>query len=45
MADLAGGATGMLFDYAAASSYFPINSNTINLLAGDTLTHRGIIFT
>jgi Inverse autotransporter, beta-domain len=44
MADLAGGATGMLFDYAAASSYFTINSNTINLLADDTLTHRGIIF-
>ena len=45
MADLAGGATGMLFDYVAANSYFTINSNTINLLAGDTLTHRGIIFT
>ena len=44
MADLAGGATGMLFDYAASSSYFTINANTINLLAGDTLTHRGIIF-
>ncbi len=44
MADLAGGATGMLFDYSAANSYFTINSNTINLLAGDTLTHRGIIF-
>ncbi len=44
MTDFAGGATGMLFDYAASSSYFTINANTINLLAGDTLTHRGIIF-
>lgn len=43
--DQAGGATGMLFDSVAANTTTTITGNTITLLAGDSLTHRGIIFT
>ncbi len=42
--DQAGGATGMLFDYVAANSVATITTNGVTLLAGDTTTHRGIIF-
>ncbi|WP_010586935.1 inverse autotransporter beta domain-containing protein [Schlesneria paludicola] len=43
--DQAGGATGMLFDSVAANTTTTITGNTITLLAGDSLMHRGIIFT
>lgn len=43
--DSAGGATGMLFDSVAANTRMQIDGNTINLLASDLATHRGIIFT
>jgi len=43
--DQAGGATGMLFDYVASNTIATLTTNGITLKAGDTLTHRGIIFT
>ena len=42
--DHAGGATGILYDYAAAGSNLTMTSNSITLLDGDPTSHRGIIF-
>ena len=44
ISDLAGGATGMLFDDVGSGTQTDIAGNTIALLLGDTTTHRGIIF-
>jgi Inverse autotransporter, beta-domain len=42
--DKAGGATGMFFDYVAATSSLEIIQNSITLLKGDTSTNYGFVF-
>jgi hypothetical protein len=42
--DLAGGATGMLFDGVGSGSAIQFTQNLISLMANDPTTHRGIIF-
>lgn len=43
IADLVGGATGMLFDHVGSNTSLVINTNTITLQAADTTNKRGII--